>query len=223
MLVEAAAQVAPVVSQARTLDRFIAPVQERLWSLARNLWWSWDHDSRQLVPRSGSRPLERAESQPDCPARRNVSREDRKPRRRTRVARPDQLRISPPVRVPAGGPDLGRQYMPARCVPGRWPTSRPSSDLHESIPIYSGGLGRACRRPHQERVGSGYSVGRHRIVLWPGILPPAAGCERLAARGIFADRRESFADGTGHRHGRPSRYRTDRDSQWLDPRESLAA
>src|SRR5271169_969120 len=48
MLVEAAAQVAPVVSEARTLDRFIAPVQERLWSLARNLWWSWDSDSTSL-------------------------------------------------------------------------------------------------------------------------------------------------------------------------------
>jgi starch phosphorylase len=45
MLTEAAAQVAPVVNEARTLDRFIAPAQERLWSLARNLWWSWDHDS----------------------------------------------------------------------------------------------------------------------------------------------------------------------------------
>ena len=42
------AQVAPVVSEARTLDRFIAPVQERLWSLARNLWWSWDNDSISL-------------------------------------------------------------------------------------------------------------------------------------------------------------------------------
>ena len=41
MLVDAAAQVAPVVSEARTLDRFIAPAQERLWSLARNMWWSW--------------------------------------------------------------------------------------------------------------------------------------------------------------------------------------
>jgi glycogen phosphorylase len=48
MLVEAAAQVAPVVSEARTLDRFIAPVREKLWSLARNLWWSWDHDSTNL-------------------------------------------------------------------------------------------------------------------------------------------------------------------------------
>ena len=48
MLVEAAAQVAPVVSEARSLDRFIAPLQERLWALARNLWWSWDHDSTGL-------------------------------------------------------------------------------------------------------------------------------------------------------------------------------
>ncbi len=45
MLTEAAAQVAPIVSEARTLDRFIAPGQERLWTLARNLWWSWDHDT----------------------------------------------------------------------------------------------------------------------------------------------------------------------------------
>ncbi len=48
MLVKAAAQVAPVVCEARTLDRFIAPTLERLWSLARNLWWSWDHDATSL-------------------------------------------------------------------------------------------------------------------------------------------------------------------------------
>ncbi|HWA95543.1 MAG TPA: alpha-glucan family phosphorylase [Terracidiphilus sp.] len=44
MLTEAAKQVAPVIRQARTLDRFIAPVQERLWSLAHNLWWCWDDE-----------------------------------------------------------------------------------------------------------------------------------------------------------------------------------
>jgi starch phosphorylase len=48
MLADAAAQLAPVVSEARTLDRFVAPVQERLWSLARNLWWSWDPDTTVL-------------------------------------------------------------------------------------------------------------------------------------------------------------------------------
>src|SRR6202049_3158175 len=48
MLAEAAAQVGPVVSEARTLDRFIAPAQEKLWALARNLWWSWDNESTSL-------------------------------------------------------------------------------------------------------------------------------------------------------------------------------
>ena len=48
MLTEAATQVAPIVSEARTLARFVAPLQERLWALARNLWWSWDHNSYSL-------------------------------------------------------------------------------------------------------------------------------------------------------------------------------
>jgi starch phosphorylase len=48
ILTETAAQLAATVSEARTLDRFIAPVHERLWLLARNLWWSWDHDTSGL-------------------------------------------------------------------------------------------------------------------------------------------------------------------------------
>ena len=47
-LTKAAGQVAPVVREARTLDQFIAPAQERLWMLARNIWWSWDYDSTSL-------------------------------------------------------------------------------------------------------------------------------------------------------------------------------
>ena len=48
LLQEAAARVAPMVTEARMLDRFVAPVQERLWALARNLWGSWDHDASSL-------------------------------------------------------------------------------------------------------------------------------------------------------------------------------
>jgi len=55
MLVQAASQVAPVVSEARTVDRFIAPAQEKLWELARNVWWSSDPECvslfRDLNPR----------------------------------------------------------------------------------------------------------------------------------------------------------------------------
>ena len=42
MLQEAGSEIAPVVCEARTLDRFLAPAQERLWTLARNIAWSWD-------------------------------------------------------------------------------------------------------------------------------------------------------------------------------------
>jgi glycogen phosphorylase len=42
LLAEASSEVAPAVSEARMLDRFIAPAQERLWALANNVWWSWD-------------------------------------------------------------------------------------------------------------------------------------------------------------------------------------
>src|SRR4030095_4191083 len=44
----AAAQVAPIIGEARVVHRFIAPAQEKLWALARNLWWSWDQDSGSL-------------------------------------------------------------------------------------------------------------------------------------------------------------------------------
>ena len=47
-LTAAAAQVAPIISEARVVHRFIAPAQEKLWALARNLWWSWDQDSGSL-------------------------------------------------------------------------------------------------------------------------------------------------------------------------------
>ncbi|MEQ8786985.1 MAG: alpha-glucan family phosphorylase [Pirellulaceae bacterium] len=43
-LVDAAARLGPIVSEARTLEHFIAPSQERLWKVARNLWWSWNPD-----------------------------------------------------------------------------------------------------------------------------------------------------------------------------------
>src|SRR6202166_416886 len=48
LLTEAAKAVAPVVSEARLLDRFVAPAEEKLWALARTLWWSWDHDAGSL-------------------------------------------------------------------------------------------------------------------------------------------------------------------------------
>ncbi len=48
MLVETANQVGSIVSEARTLEKFIAPTYERIWALARNLWWSWDTEAASL-------------------------------------------------------------------------------------------------------------------------------------------------------------------------------
>jgi len=42
--VAAAAQLAPIVGEARTLGQFVAPAHRRLTALAQNLWWSWDPD-----------------------------------------------------------------------------------------------------------------------------------------------------------------------------------
>jgi starch phosphorylase len=47
-LLATAAQLGPVVSEARTLDQFIAPIYERIYTLARNFWWSWDDESESL-------------------------------------------------------------------------------------------------------------------------------------------------------------------------------
>ncbi len=48
MLVMAGTQLAPIVSEARTLGQSAAPAHQRLYTLARNLWWSWDNDTTTL-------------------------------------------------------------------------------------------------------------------------------------------------------------------------------
>src|SRR6202171_2098314 len=48
MLMTAGRQLATIVSEARTLGQFVAPAHERLCALAQNLWWSWDDESTSL-------------------------------------------------------------------------------------------------------------------------------------------------------------------------------
>src|SRR5207249_8382916 len=48
MLVMAGTQLAPIVSEARTLGQVVAPTHQRLSALAQNLWWSWDDDATSL-------------------------------------------------------------------------------------------------------------------------------------------------------------------------------
>ena len=48
LLTMAGAQLAPIVAEARTLGQFVAPAHQRLGALAQNLWWSWDPDTTSL-------------------------------------------------------------------------------------------------------------------------------------------------------------------------------
>ena len=48
MLTMAGAQLAPLVDDARTTEHFVAPAHHRLCELTQNLWWSWDDESAAL-------------------------------------------------------------------------------------------------------------------------------------------------------------------------------
>ena len=47
-LATAGAQVAPIVSEARSVGHFVAPVHQKLAALAQNLWWAWDDEATSL-------------------------------------------------------------------------------------------------------------------------------------------------------------------------------
>ena len=48
LMMTAGTQLAPIVSEARTRGLFVAPGHQRLSTLAQNLWWSWDDDTTGL-------------------------------------------------------------------------------------------------------------------------------------------------------------------------------
>ena len=182
LLTEAAAQVAPVVSEARTLDRFIAPTQERLWSLARNLWWSWDHDSTSLFLDLDPAALVAAQSQSRsrCSPR-FLWRELERRAARTGAAQPHQLRLSPAARISAKPIAPGARAMPASCGRVRWPISPPNSACTNRSPIYSGGLGVLAGDHIKSASDLDIPLVGIGLVLRPGIFPAAARQQRLAA------------------------------------------
>ena len=47
-LVDVAGEMSDTVGRARSLEQFIAPAQQRLWAVAGNLWWSWQHEGTQV-------------------------------------------------------------------------------------------------------------------------------------------------------------------------------
>ena len=221
MLVEAANQVAPVVSEARTLDRFIAPAQERLWSLARNLWWSWDNDCislfRDLNPTRwrelNQNPISLLSEIPLAEIERRAtelmlhSRINYAYRRQQEYLQADRT---------WGAANAG-------CLRPR-PVAYFSAEfgLHESLPYLLGRPWSSLRRPHQECVRSRHPARGRRIVLRTGILFATAGQGWLAARGVSPDRRKFVAHAAGNRHERRTRCPGDCHARQFHTRESLA-
>jgi glycogen phosphorylase len=48
LLSSAGAQLAPTVAEARTVRHIMSPIHQRLAALAANLWWAWDHEATSL-------------------------------------------------------------------------------------------------------------------------------------------------------------------------------
>ena len=108
MLVDAANQVAPIISEARTFDRFIAPTQERLWSLANNIWWSWDPDCISLFRDLNPTRWTQLNQNPVALLVGDVGRRGGAARDRTGAAQPHQLLLPAAAGVSPRRPDMGR-------------------------------------------------------------------------------------------------------------------
>ncbi len=139
-LASAGAQLAPIVDEARTVGHFTAPAHQRLSALAHNLWWCWDHETtslfRELDPvlwhRTGHNPVALLQEIPPD----------------TIEARTSELVLH--SRINYAYRRL-QEYLQARHTWGgrhagvlrARPVAYFSAEfgLHESLPIYSGGLG----------------------------------------------------------------------------------
>ncbi len=140
MLATAGAQLAPIVSEARAVGQFVAPVHQRLAAIARNLWWSWDDESVSLF-RDLDPVVWRA-----C---------DHNPLALLQRIPIDQLELRASQLALHGRINQAyrrlQEYLASKhtwgarhaSVLGARPVAYFSAEfgLHESIPIYSGGLG----------------------------------------------------------------------------------
>jgi len=71
--------------------------------------------------------------------------------------------------------------------------------LHESLPIYSGGLGILAGDHIKSALDLGVPLIGIGLYWQPGIFPPATGPGRLAARGLFRRRYLASTHGSGLR------------------------
>jgi starch phosphorylase len=139
-LAAAGAQLSPIISEARAVGQFVAPVHQRLAALARNLWWSWDDESVTLFraldpvlwPACNHNPIELLQRIPSDQLDLRVSQLALDGRINQAYRRLQEYLASKHT--------WGSRHA---SVLGARPVAYFSAEfgLHESIPIYSGGLG----------------------------------------------------------------------------------
>jgi glycogen phosphorylase len=95
--------------------------------------------------------------------------------------------------------------------------------IHESLPVYSGGLGVLAGDHIKSASDLDDSSDWRWSVLRSGIFPPTSGPQRLAAGRILAYRPDSVAAGGSDRQEWPPGRGEDRHPQWLDPCTGLAS
>lgn len=139
-LVDVAALIGPHVSEARARGHFVAPTHQKLWALAQNVWWSWDqhaaslfheldpalwaavdHNPIALLDRMPTQALEDRATQLGLHSRINYAYR----RMQEYLHTPDTW--------------AGRHAGVLRARPVAYFSAE--FGLHESLPIYSGGLG----------------------------------------------------------------------------------
>jgi glycogen phosphorylase len=140
MLASAGAQLAPIISEARAAGQFVAPLHQRLAAIARNLWWSWDDESGSLFREIDPVLWQSCDHNP-------IALLERIPIDQLEV-RASQLALH--GRVNQVYRRL-QEYLSSKdtwgarhaSVLGARPVAYFSAEfgLHESMPIYSGGLG----------------------------------------------------------------------------------
>lgn len=140
LLTEAARPLGPVVREVRGLQQWIAPAYERLFSLARNLWWSWDREATELFRELGPVRWRELDHNPLALLKELPFHE--------LARRIDQQVLHSRI---SGAYRRMQEYLTGRNtwgdthagVLGTRPAVYLSAEfgLHESMPIYSGGLG----------------------------------------------------------------------------------
>ena len=136
----AAAQLAPIVAEARTQGQFVAPAHRRLTTLAQNLWWSWDPEMTTLFRELDPVLWRLLDSNPVALLRQMPI--DKLEERASELALHSRINY---------GYRRMQEYLASKSTWGArnagvlWarPVAYFSAEfgLHESLPIYSGGLG----------------------------------------------------------------------------------